>query len=74
MTANCNVCHSSAIASGGVITETYDGMHVIANNGRLWLDVSWASSGDPMPKGGSKLSACDLGKIKKWINLGSPNN
>ncbi len=74
MSANCNVCHSSAIASGGVVTETYNGMLVISNNGRLWLDVSWASSGDPMPKGGSKLSACDQGKIKKWINLGSPNN
>ncbi len=74
MSANCNVCHSTAAGSGGVVTETYDGMLVIVNNGRLWTDVSWGSGADQMPKGGSKLSPCDLGKIKKWINLGSPNN
>jgi hypothetical protein len=74
LSANCNICHSTAVASGGVVTDNYNGLIIIANSGRLWIDVNWESGADPMPKGGSKLSACDLGKIKKWINLGTPNN
>ncbi|MCX6241225.1 MAG: hypothetical protein NTX43_05405 [Bacteroidetes bacterium] len=74
MTANCNVCHSAAVASGGIITDNYNDLSGLATNGMLWGGVNWESGFGPMPKGGSKLSSCDLGKIKKWINLGAPNN
>lgn len=74
MTANCNVCHSTAIASGGVITDTWDGLSVVALNGKLWGGVSWASGYKNMPNGGTQLSSCDLAKIKNWINQGAPNN
>ena len=74
MSANCNVCHSTAIASGGVVTDTYSAMSTLAANGKLWGAVSWASGYKPMPNGGSQLSPCDLGKIKKWINQGAQNN
>ena len=72
MVANCNICHSTANPSGNVVTENYDGMSVIAKNGKLWASVSW--EGDPMPKGLDTLSICDRTKIKKWIDAGSPNN
>jgi len=74
MSVNCNVCHSTAMASGGVITDSYTGLITVAANGKLWGGVSWASGFNPMPNGGSQLSPCDLGKIKKWINQGYPNN
>ena len=74
MSANCNSCHSTSVASGNVTTDNYNGLLLIVNDGRLWRDISWEQGSDPMPKGGNQLSFCDRGKIKKWINLGSPNN
>jgi len=74
VTAHCNVCHSTARHEGNVITDTYEGLSKVALNGRLWGGVNWESGFVPMPNGGAKLSACDLGKIKKWIYLGAPNN
>lgn len=73
MAANCNVCHSTALASGGVITDNYSGLSSVAANGALWAAVSW-SGGVQMPKGSEKLSDCDLTKIQKWIGAGYPNN
>ena len=72
MVANCNICHSAGNPSGSVVTSNYDGLSIVAKTGQLWADVNW--EGDPMPKGGDKLSVCDLAKIKKWVDAGSPNN
>jgi hypothetical protein len=74
MTSNCNVCHSTAMASGGVITDNYAGLSIVAGNGKLWGGVNWESGYIAMPNGGSKLSDCNLAKIKNWINAGFPNN
>jgi hypothetical protein len=74
MSANCNVCHSTAMASGGVITDTYAGLSTVAGNGKLWGGVNWATGFNPMPNGGSQLSPCYLGEIKKWINQGYRDN
>lgn len=72
MVANCNVCHPAA-SSNGVVTINYDGLSVIAKNGKLWASVNHEGS-FPMPMGTDKLSICDLTKIKKWVGAGSPNN
>lgn len=71
--ANCIVCHSTAIGSGGIILDTYTDAKVPAQNGMLWNAVSWAP-GFPfqMPKDGAQLPSCDLAKIKKWIDSGVP--
>ena len=73
MVANCNVCHSTANPSGNVVTASYDDLSVVAKNGKLWASVNHDGS-FPMPKGLDKLSVCDLTKIKKWVDAGSPNN
>jgi len=72
--ANCNVCHSTAMASGGVITDTWAGLSIVASNGKLWAGVNWEAGYVAMPNGGAKLSPCDLSKIKNWIKQGNPNN
>ncbi len=74
MVANCNICHSTAMASGGVVTDNYNGLSIVAQNGQLWSGVSWQSGFSPMPKGYDKLSACNLAKIKKWVDAGALNN
>lgn len=74
LTANCNVCHSADIASGGVITENYNGIINHVNSGIFWKAINHEPGAVPMPQNGSKLPACDLNKIKAWINQGAPNN
>jgi hypothetical protein len=72
MVANCNICHNSANPSGDVNTSNYNGLSIVALDGRLWAVVNWEVN--PMPKGLDKLSACDLTTIRKWVDAGSPNN
>ena len=68
----CNSCHAVPDPSfNNVVTSRYDSLSSVAKNGKLWLAVSWTGSHN-MPKGGSKLSDCDLAKIKKWIDVGEP--
>ena len=71
----CLVCHSTQVATAGIILDTYADAKIPAQSGILWNAVSWAP-GFPyqMPKDGSKLSDCDLAKIKKWIDTGLPQN
>ena len=72
--SNCYVCHSQNAAMGGVTLEGHSRAQLYANNGRLLGSVSHAPGFSPMPKSGNKLSLCEINKIKRWINLGSPNN
>ena len=73
MQTSCNTCHNSVTASGGVITDTYEGLKIPAQSGLLWDVVTWNST-YKMPKDAAKLSDCDLAKINIWINAGAPNN
>jgi hypothetical protein len=73
MSANCNVCHSTALANGNVVTDNYASLSSVAASGQLWAAVNWEPGVIPMPNGGSQLSSCDLAKIKNWINSGLPN-
>lgn len=68
----CVSCHSTSGPSGGVVLDNYDQVKIVADNGRLFGSVNYDDGYSPMPKGGSKLSDCDLAKIKAWINDGSP--
>lgn len=74
VSSNCNTCHSTAQHEGNVITDTYAGLSKVAKNGQLWGGVNWEPGYVTMPNGGSKLPACELAKIKNWINQGAPNN
>jgi hypothetical protein len=73
MNSSCNVCHSTTVATAGVITDNYEGLKIIAQDGRLWGTVSHTGA-IKMPKDAPKLSDCNLAKIQKWIDAGYPNN
>jgi hypothetical protein len=73
MTQSCNVCHSTVVATGGIVTDNYDALKVVALNGSLSAAVNHTGP-FPMPKDGEKLSDCNLAKIKKWVDAGAPNN
>jgi hypothetical protein len=70
----CQGCHSGSSSGGGYDLTTYTGIKTVVNNGRLWGSVNFLTGYSAMPKGGTKLSTCELAKIKKWIDAGAPNN
>jgi hypothetical protein len=72
--SSCYACHSQAASLGGVNIEGHSRVKLYADNGRLLGAASHAPGFSPMPKNGSKLPACEINKIRRWINLGAPNN
>jgi hypothetical protein len=74
MSSSCVNCHGGAAPSAGFSLDTYTNVKLQVTNGRLWGAVSQAGAFAPMPKGGTKLSNCNLTKIDKWIKAGAPNN
>lgn len=71
---NCNACHSSASPSAGIITDNYNSLQTIINDGSFRGSINHLQGWSPMPKGGNKLNSCDLAKIDAWIDDGAPNN
>lgn len=74
MQDHCNSCHSEASPSGGVVTETYQGLKIVADDGRLYGAVNHIGGYAPMPQNQPKLSECKLTQIDIWLNAGAPNN
>lgn len=72
--AACTTCHKTGNVGGGINLDSYAGMKSAAESGRLYGALSWASGYMAMPQGGSKLSECQLSKIKSWIDAGAPQN
>jgi mono/diheme cytochrome c family protein len=70
----CQGCHSSSSAGGGYDFTTYSGVKARIDDGKLWGSVNYMPGYSPMPKNGTKLSTCELAKIKKWIDAGAANN
>ncbi len=71
---NCTSCHSGGAPQGNVSLEDYDDIVVSADNGSLLCTIKHENGCSPMPKGGGKLGDCDIAKIEKWVNNGTPNN
>jgi hypothetical protein len=74
LTAKCTGCHGGTNPQAGINLTTYAGVKAKINDGRFWGAINHQPGFSPMPKNGSKLPDCDLAKIKKWIDAGSPNN
>jgi hypothetical protein len=70
----CNSCHSGTTPPAGIKTDTYTDLNAIAVNGKLWGVVNHDQGYIPMPYQSAKLSECNLLKIRKWIDAGSPDN
>ena len=74
LSSNCISCHGGSTPSAGIGLDSYTGVKLQVDNGRLWGAVSHSASYSAMPKNSNKLNACSLAKIKKWIDAGAPNN
>lgn len=71
---SCISCHATAVASGGIILDSYTEVIKPAGNGRLVGAITHASGFKPMPQGGNKLPDCEIAAVKKWVENGMPNN
>lgn len=71
---HCVGCHGGATPDAGIDLTTYAGVKTVADDGTLVGAVSWAPGFSRMPKGGDKLSDCNINQITKWVNAGAPNN
>jgi hypothetical protein len=71
---NCNTCHNSVNQQGGIITDNYDDLQTVINNGSFRGAINHLDGYSPMPQGGEKLNECDLTQINFWLDNGAPNN
>lgn len=70
----CNGCHGGSSPLGNVDYNTYNGVKATVTNGKLLGSIQHLSGFSPMPQNANKLSVCNLGIIKAWIDSGAPNN
>jgi hypothetical protein len=74
MQGKCTGCHNPASLGGGIDLSTYASVKASALNGKLYGTINWNAGFSPMPKNTSKMPACEILQIKKWIDAGSLNN
>jgi hypothetical protein len=70
----CLGCHSGGAPSGNVNLGTHANVKTVAESGKLYGAISHSAGFKPMPQGGTKMSDCDIKKIKSWIDAGALNN
>ena len=70
----CLGCHGGAAPSGNISLQTYSNVKAVAQNGKLFGSISHAAGFSAMPKGGNKMTACTISKIKACIDAGALNN
>jgi len=71
---SCYGCHSGSTPSGGQAMGNYSADKTMALNGKLMGTINHASGFSAMPKGGAKLSNCQIAVVQKWVTAGAPNN
>lgn len=79
ISANCIECHSGGSPLGIRLLEDYNtisaaGQIPVGQNGSLYGAISHNAANKPMPWNRPKLSDCNIIKVKKWIDAGTPNN
>lgn len=70
----CTGCHNSTTQSGNISLTGYANVQTLAKNGKLYGAITHASGYQPMPSSSLKLSDCQIGLVKKWVDSGMLNN
>ncbi len=70
--AKCTSCHSLA----GQTEPFFESYAQVSEHGSHLLERVKKDPSDPlfMPKGGSKLTACEIKTLEKWVANGQPQN
>ena len=73
----CYNCHNNSNASAlgsGINLESTSTLSQYVSNGSFLGSIEHRSGYSAMPKGGAKLTNCQIETIKSWINNGAPTN
>ena len=73
----CLSCHSNSAAGGsggGIKLQDYADVKTYADNGKLIGTISHNAGFAVMPKGGGKLTDCNILVVQTWINRGKLND
>lgn len=70
----CIGCHNINNPGGSIDLSSYEKTYAVAMNGKLLGSIQWSGGYIKMPQGGSKLPACEITQIQKWIDNGAPKN
>lgn len=74
MEISCDGCHGGNNPFAGILTDNYDDLKVIVDNGKFWGAISHDPQYSPMPKDRPQLSDCSLLQIQIWIDNGALND
>ncbi|HPG11953.1 MAG TPA: hypothetical protein PLU37_10505 [Chitinophagaceae bacterium] len=69
----CTSCHGGSAPSGNISLTSYDAVRIVALNGKLYGSINHNAGYSAMPKGGNKMNACTINKIKAWVDAGAVN-
>jgi mono/diheme cytochrome c family protein len=70
----CSGCHGGSQPAAAFAVSSYAQVRAKATSGSLLGTLNHDPGYSPMPKGGVKLSDCDLAKLRQWVAAGTPNN
>jgi hypothetical protein len=68
----CIGCHAYPNASGSIELSSHAGVVAATAGGKLLNSLKATTNW--MPKGGNRLSDCQIKQFEKWINAGTPND
>ena len=68
----CLGCHGANNPGGGIKLTSYTEVKASAQSGKLFGSINWDQGYVAMPQNGTKMSSCQLSKVKAWINAGMP--
>ncbi|MFT3909403.1 MAG: hypothetical protein QM737_08270 [Ferruginibacter sp.] len=71
---NCYRCHAGNQTVAPFHLDSYADASFVALSGHMVGALTHSPGFSPMPKNADKLSDCTIGKIRKWIADGAPNN
>jgi cytochrome c5 len=75
--SSCLSCHSNSAATGsggGIKLQDYADVKASVLNGKLVGSIEHRSGYSAMPKGGGKLTDCNIAIINAWISKGTLND
>ncbi len=69
-------CHSTSSQASGINLGTYSAIkaYIVADKATFIGSIDQTAGYSKMPKGAGKFAACDIAKLKAWMNAGALNN
>jgi mono/diheme cytochrome c family protein len=75
ISANCGSCHNlttGPLQGGGYVLDNIAGLQAQGN--KLMGDINQSPGFNAMPKGGNRLTPCDIVAIQHWVDRNFPQN